>query len=115
MKYPRVSSLIRCVPFGPGIGLVLFVMILLVDAPVGRGGALLLELFAHGAVELFLKDRLDLDSLELGLEVIHVVGGRVAATASIGHVGPDVFELFAGCALYRISISFTCSNCSSLW
>jgi hypothetical protein len=85
-------------------------MVLLVDAPVGRGGALLLEFLAHRAVELFLKDGLDLDGLKLGLEVVHVVGGRVAAATSIGHVRPDVFELFARCALHAVSMLFTCSN-----
>jgi hypothetical protein len=107
MKYPRVSSLYRCVPFGPRTGLILLVMVLLVGAPVGRGSALLLELLAHGAVEFFLKDGFNLDGLELGLEVLHVVGGRVAAAASIGHVGSDVFKLFARCTLHTFSRSFT--------
>jgi hypothetical protein len=100
MKYPRVSSLFRCFPFGPGIGLVLLAMFLLVDALVGGGGALLLELLAHGAVELLFEDGFDLDSLELGLEVLHDVGGRVGTTTGVGHVGPNVFELFARRALH---------------
>lgn len=72
-------------------------MFLLVDTLVGGGGALLLELFAHGAMKLFFKDGLGLNGLELGLEVLHVVGGRVASTSGVGHVWPDIFELIARC------------------
>jgi hypothetical protein len=57
---------------------------------------LLLELLADGlAVELLFEDGLWVDGFELCLEVLHVVGGGVAATAGVGHVGLDVLELVA--------------------
>jgi len=68
-------------------------MVLLSDAVLSRCGALLLKLLAHGAVDLFFKDGIRLDRLELGLEVLHVVRRRVASAAGIGHVGPNVFNL----------------------
>jgi hypothetical protein len=71
-------------------------MFLFVDAPVRRGGALLLKLLAHGAVELLFEDGLGIDDLELGLEVVQVVGRGVAATAGVGHVWSDVFDFVAG-------------------
>jgi len=50
-------------------------VILLIDALVGAGGgALLLELLANSAVELLFEHRLGLDGLELGLEVLELVG-----------------------------------------
>jgi hypothetical protein len=71
-------------------------MLLLVDALVGRCGALFLKLLAHGAVELLFEDGLRLDGLEFGLEVLHVVCRRVAATAGVCHVWFDVFDFVAG-------------------
>lgn len=50
-----------------------FLRILLFDALIGGGGALLLELVANGAMKLFFEDGLGLDGFELGLEVLHVV------------------------------------------
>jgi hypothetical protein len=44
-------------------------------------------------VNFFFKDGLGFNCLELGLEVLHVVGGRVASTTGIGHVRPDIFDL----------------------
>jgi hypothetical protein len=77
---------------GRASNLVLLVMFLFVDALVGRSGALLLKLLTHRAVELLFEDRLGIDGLELGLEVLHVVCRRVAATAGVGHVWSDVFD-----------------------
>lgn len=69
------------------------VLVLPIDALVGAGGgALLLELFANGAVELLFEDRLGLDCLELGLEVLQLVGRRVAATAGVIDVVGHVFD-----------------------
>ena len=71
-------------------------MVLLVDALVGAGGgALLLELLANGAVELLFEDGLGLDGLELGLEVLELVGGGVAATARVVHIVWRVFDFIA--------------------
>jgi hypothetical protein len=74
----------------------LLVVFLLSNAVLRRGSALLLELFAQRAVNLLFKDGLGLNCLELGLEVLHVVGRRVASTAGVGHVGPDIFDLVTG-------------------
>jgi hypothetical protein len=74
----------------------LFVMFLFVDALVRRGGALLLKLLAHGAVQFFFEDGLGINNLKLGLEVVHIVGRGVAATAGVGHVWSDVFDFVAG-------------------
>ena len=71
----------------------LLVVFLLSDAVLRRSGALLLELFTKRAVNLFFEDGFGLDSLELGLEVLHVVGGRVASTAGVSHIRPDIFDL----------------------
>jgi len=71
----------------------LLVVFLLSDAVLRRSGALLLELFTKRAVNLFFEDGLGLDGLELGLEVLHVVGGRIASTAGVGHIGSDIFDL----------------------
>lgn len=68
-------------------------MILVVDALVrAGGGALLLEFFADGTVELFFEDGLSLDGLELGLEVLQLMGRRVTAAACIVHVVGHVFD-----------------------
>ena len=71
----------------------LLVVFLLSDTVLRRGGALFLEFFAKRAVNLFFEDGLGLDGLELGLEVLHVVRGRIASTAGVGHIRPDVFDL----------------------
>jgi hypothetical protein len=72
------------------------VMVLLVDALVGAGGgALLLELLANGAVQLLFEDGLGLDGLELGLEVLELVGRGVAAAAGVVHVVGHVFDFVA--------------------
>ena len=68
-------------------------MFLLSDAVLRRSGALLLQFFAERAVNSFFEDGLGFNCLELGLEVLHVVGGRVASTTGIGHVWPDIFDL----------------------
>lgn len=55
----------------------------------GSGGSVsLCELRVLGAVDRLLKDGLGLVELELGLEVLEVVGiaGRVGSTASVGEV-----------------------------
>lgn len=55
----------------------------------GSGGSVgLCELWVLSAVDGLLKDRLGLVELELGLEVLEVVGiaGRIGSTASIGEV-----------------------------
>lgn len=88
---------------GRALDLILLVMILLVDALLSGGGALLLEVLAHGTVEFFFKDGLSLNGFELGLEVFHVMGRRVAATTSIRHVGSNVFEFFARCSPVTLS------------
>jgi hypothetical protein len=98
VRYPESVIPPPCFPLGLSIGLEFVVVLLLVDALVGGGGALLLELLAHGAMDLFFEDGLGLDRLELGLEVLHDEGGRVAATAGVRHVRVDVFDLVAGCA-----------------
>lgn len=87
---PRASS------DGTAMGLEFLLVLLFFDALVGGGGALLLELLSQGAMKFLLEDRIGLDGLELGLEVLHVVSGRVASTAGIGHVGPNVFKLITG-------------------
>jgi hypothetical protein len=97
-RYPESVTTPPCFPLGLSIDLELVVVLLLVDALVGRGGALFLELLAHGAVDLFLEDGLRLNRLELGLQVLHIESGRVAATAGIRHVWVDVFDFVAGCA-----------------
>ena len=52
-----------------------------------RGSVGLGKLWVIGAVNRLLKDRLGLVELELGLEVLDVVGtGRIGATASVGEV-----------------------------
>lgn len=72
------------------------VVVLLIDALVGAGGgALLLELLANGAVELLFEDGLGLNGLKLGLEVLELVGGGVAATAGVVHVVGHVFDFIA--------------------
>lgn len=72
------------------------VVIFLINALVGAGGgALLLELLADGAMKLFLEDGLGLDGLEFGLEVLKLVGRRVAATACIVEVVGHVFDFIA--------------------
>lgn len=53
-------------------------------------------------MNLLFKDGLGLNGLELGFEVLHVVGGRVASTTGVGHVGPDVFDLIAGGAPVKV-------------
>jgi hypothetical protein len=67
--------------------------ILLIDALGAGGGTLLVKLSAHGPVELFLEDRLGIDCLELGLEVLGDVGARVASAAWIGQMVARVIEL----------------------
>ena len=69
--------------------------LLLVDALVRAGRALLLELLTHGAVQLLLEDGLGLDGLELGLEVLHVESRRIASAASIVEVVAHILELIA--------------------
>lgn len=72
------------------------VVVLLIDTLVGAGGgALLLELFANGAMELLFEDGLGLDGLKLGLEVLELVGRRVAATACVVHIAGHVFDFVA--------------------
>jgi hypothetical protein len=46
-------------------------------------------------MDLFLKDRLGLDSLELGLEVFGSEGAGVASTARVVHVVRVVLKLIA--------------------
>jgi hypothetical protein len=71
-------------------------VVLLVDALVGAGGgALLLEILANGAVELFFEDRLGLDGLKLGLEVLKLVGRGVAAAAGVVQGVWHVFNFVA--------------------
>jgi hypothetical protein len=55
-------------------GLAQTLVLLLIDALVRAGRTLLLELLAHGAMQLLLEDGLSLYGLELGLEVFHVEG-----------------------------------------
>jgi len=78
-------------------------MVFLVSAPIGRGGALLLKLLTHGAMELFLEDGLDFDGLKLCLEVLQIVGRRVAAAAGVGHVWLDVHKFVTGSAPIALS------------
>lgn len=55
----------------------------------GSGGSVGLgELWVLGAVDRLLKDGLGLVELELGLEVLEVVGiaGRIGATPSVGEI-----------------------------
>jgi hypothetical protein len=86
-------------PFGPSIQCSQLLIVLVGDAVVGGSGALLLELLANRlAMELLFEYGLRLNHLELGLEVFHVVGGGVAATACVDHIGLDVFEFIAGSA-----------------
>jgi hypothetical protein len=98
VRYPQGVTCRPCFPLGLSIGLELIHVLLFVDALVGGRGALLLELLAHGSVDLFLEDGFGLNGLKLGLEVLHIEGGRVAATAGIRHVWVDVFDFIAGCA-----------------
>jgi hypothetical protein len=81
---------------GQAGGLQFLVGVLLVDAlgaRGGAGGALLVKLGAHGSVELFFKDGLGFDGLELGLEVSSDVSAGVASTTWIGQVVAGVFDL----------------------
>lgn len=62
----------------------------------GSGGSVgLCELRVLGAVDGLLKDGLGLVELELGLEVLEVVGiaGRIGSTASVGEVELVVKDL----------------------
>lgn len=54
----------------------------------GGGSVCLCELWVLSAVDRLLKHRLGLVELELGLEVLEVVGiaGRIGSTASVGEV-----------------------------
>lgn len=87
------------------MGLEFLLGFLLFDALIGGGGALLLELVANGAVELLFKDRLGLNGLELGLEVLQVVGGGIASTTGIRHIRPNVFEFVAITAPEAVLVS----------
>jgi hypothetical protein len=73
-------------------GLARTLVLLLINALVRAGRALLLELLAHGAMQLLLEDGLGLDGLELGLEVFHVEGRRIASAAGIVEVVAHVLE-----------------------
>ena len=88
-----IHAAIRRLRTGP---LHLLVVLLLSDAVLRRSGALLFEFFTDRAMKLLFEDRLGLNGLELGLEVIHVMGGGIASTAGVGHVGPDIFDLVTG-------------------
>jgi hypothetical protein len=84
---------------GPeGLQLLVVGILLLLHAShamVSGGRALLVEFSAHGPMELFLEDRLGLNSLELGLEVLELMGAGVASAARIGHVVREVLYLVA--------------------
>ncbi len=56
---------------------------------------MLLELLADSAVELLFEHRLGLDGLELGLEVLELVGGGVAAATCVVHVVRHVLDFVA--------------------
>lgn len=72
------------------------------------GGVSLCELRVLGAVDRLLKDRLRLVELELGLEVLEVVGiaGRVGSTASVGEV-----ELVVKNLITRVAPTKKISRC----
>lgn len=81
----------------------LLVLLDAVNRVVTADGALMFEwmnirllVLRERAVEMLLEDWLDFDMLELGLEVFGTlqVGGRVGATAWIGHMNvADVIDL----------------------
>jgi hypothetical protein len=71
-------------------------VVFLIDALVGAGGgALLLEILANGAVELFFEDRLGLDGLKLGLEVLKLVGRGVTAATGVVQGVWHIFNFIA--------------------
>lgn len=75
--------------------LVVVVVVFLLDALVGGRGALLLEIFAKGTVDVFFEDGLGFNRLELGLEVLHLEDGGVASTTSVGQIVTHVFDFVA--------------------
>lgn len=96
--HQRHSSAVLTSPNGPfrdgrATGLQLLVGVLLLDALVARGGALLVKLRAQGTMKLLFEDRLWLNRLELSLEVLGSVGAGVGSTAWVIHVRGEVFEL----------------------
>jgi len=76
----------------------MFVGILFLDgsgAVVGGRSTLFVELCTHSTVELLFENRLRLDRLELGLEVLHLVGARIASAAGVVHAVWGVLYLIA--------------------
>lgn len=80
--------------------------VLLLDAAVevgtvgGAGGIRLVEVLGEGTVDLLFEDGFGLDGLELGLEVVEMVGvsGGVGAAAGVGHVEMEVVGFVTGLA-----------------
>lgn len=62
---------------------------------IARRGTLLLELLTHGTVDFLFEDGLRLQRLELGLEVLELRRGRVAAAARVVQGVGGVLELVA--------------------
>lgn len=86
---------------GGGLHLLRADGVLLLDAAVeggaagGAGRVLLMEVLGKWTVDLLFEDGFRFDGLELGLEVIEMVGvgGGVGATTGIGHVVVEVGDL----------------------
>jgi hypothetical protein len=96
-------------------GLARTLVLLLINALVRAGRALLLELLAHGAMQLLLEDGLGLDGLELGLEVFHVEGRRIASAAGIVEVVAHVLEFITFTAPGCRCVSDDVSRFGSMW
>ena len=78
-----------------GRGLQFLGGLLLFNRFVARGSALFVELGAHGAVELLLKDGLRLNRLKLGLEVFGSECAGIASAAGIGQVEAHLVDFVA--------------------
>lgn len=72
---------------------------------IARRGTLLLELLTHGTVDFLFEDGLRLQRLELGLEVLELRGGGVAAAAGVVQVVGRVLEFVAVSAPGAVSMS----------
>jgi hypothetical protein len=71
-------------------------LVLLINTLIrARRSTLLLQLLTNRSMKFFFKDRLRLDGLELGLEVLELRGGGVAAAAGVVHVVGHVFDFVA--------------------